>query len=333
MVRAGFKKGGKVRLQDISLRALRPDEIRLQVSWCGICGTDLHINPEETEEAGFGHEMAGIVTEVGSAVTRVAVGDKVAIESSSACGQCDHCRNTEQELCTNVQSFFILRYYGFAEETIVPAISAVSTQGVPLDVACLSEPLGVAIDMVRVSHIGPRSNVVVMGAGAIGLMAVALAKAHGARRIFMVSPKRRPKRLEIAKAFGADDVFDPAEIIEKDFSFGCEIDRMMVTSPPPSLKPALELIARTGIISLIGIGYGPAASIDFDVNAFHFKKLQLHASFASPALYTPMALTYLREGVVDGQAIISHRFKLDKLAEAMRTAREATDAVKVLVQP
>jgi L-iditol 2-dehydrogenase len=331
---AAFKRGRDVTLKDISLRDLRPDEVRVRITACGVCGTDLHLNPEEADqESAFGHEMAGTIVEKGCGVLGLEVGQKVVIESSSPCGRCDYCKNTQQELCTNIQSFFFLGYFGFAEEIICPAITAIPCEDLTPDVACLSEPLGVAVDLVRLADIGPESNVLLIGPGPIGLMALALVKRMGARRVFVSGHRRSAPRIALARQFGADDIFDPIETPLTATDFGCPIDRVLVTAPPPTLNDAFQVACKGAIISFIGIGHGESAYCNFDVNDFHFKKLQLRASFASPALYTPLALQYLREGVVEGEALISHRFPLSQIAEAVETARDSTRAVKVIVNP
>lgn len=333
-MKTAFMKDGKVTIRDTALRPVNADEIRIRVAACGICGTDLHDTPGHAgKEHAFGHEMAGVVLETGAHVTGLRVGQKVAIESASACGRCENCRNTRQELCSNIQSFFCLNLFGFAEETIVPAISAIPHEGLSPEVASLSEPLGVAIDLARLADIRVGSNVLIMGQGPIGLMALALAKRAGAARVFAVEFRNRAGRIRIAKQFGANDVIDPTETALEKRDFGCDIDRILVTSPPPTLSSAFEIAAKGAIISFIGIAYGDGAFCRFDANKFHFKKLQLRASFASPALCTPLALQYLREGVIDGEALISHRFPLMDMAEAMTVARGDLNAVKVIVNP
>lgn len=332
MIRTGFKQGTRVFLKDIERPDLKPDDIRVRIDACGICGTDLHIMPGEAKEQPFGHEVAGTIVEVGARVTGLEVGQRVVLESSSACGRCANCRDARQELCLDIQSFWSSPSLGFAEEMISPAICAVPYEGVAPGIACLQEPLGVAIDMVRLAEIGPHSNVLLIGPGPIGLMALQLARHAGARQLFVSGRTRnRPARVELAKRLGADAFFDIDECPLEDYNFGCEIDRVLVTAPPRTLAGAVNVAAKGGIISYIGIEYGDGAMCSFDANEFHFKKLQLRGSFAAPALYGPTALRYLREGVVDGEALISHRYPLNKLSEAYETAQKDPAAVKVIV--
>ncbi len=334
IIKTALKKGTEVRLESLAPRELPPDGIRLRVEACGICGTDLHLDPENAdEERPFGHEIAGTIIEVGPKVVGIEAGRRVILESATACGKCEACRNTRQELCTGLRSFFGMRSFGFAGEMIAPAISAIPCDDVPSDIACLSEPLGVAIDMVRLADITPDSNVLLMGPGPIGLMALQLARMKGARRVFLSAFERNTARVALARKIGVDAVVDPSKESLADFDFGCKIDRVLVTTPPPTLADAFAVASKGAIISFIGIAFGENAFCRFNVNDFHFKKLQLRASFASPALQTPLALQYLRESRVHGEDFISHRFPLDEIGEAMRTARDGSRAVKVIVQP
>lgn len=331
-MKIAVKQGATVRLTDADLPAPDPDEIRIKVNACGICGTDLHVNLDETKESSFGHEIAGTILETGSEVHHLAVGQNIVLESASACGRCTNCRNARQDLCTDIRSFFELPIRGFSEQMNAPAISAIPYDGLSPEEATLSEPLGVAIDLVRIADITFDSNVLVMGPGPIGLMAIALAKKKGARRVFCSAFERETIRAETALALGADAVMDPSKVDLKEVDFGCEIDRVLVTAPPPVLPDAVAVAANGGIISFIGIGQGENAFCRFNANDFHFKKLQLRASFASPALMTPLALTYLKEGVIDGQALISHRFVLSDIEKAIQVARDGSKALKVIIK-
>lgn len=332
-MKAAFKKGTEVYLREARLGEMKPDLVRVRVEACGVCGTDLHLDAADTAEHGFGHEVAGEILEVGSAVPWLKPGQKVVLDSSTPCGRCANCRNAEQELCTNLQSFWFTQTFGFAEEMLAPGFCAFPYEGLSPEVACLQEPLGVAIDLVRVADIRPGSNVLLTGLGPIGLMALSLVKQAGAARVFVSDFKDRAGRVSVAERIGVDAVIDPRETPVTDFKFGCRIDRVLVTAPPKTLAAAFQVAAKGAIVAFIGIEYGDGALCTFDANAFHFKKLQLRASFASPALFGPKAVDLLRQGVVDGEAIVSHRFPLDRVADAIQTARRDPAAVKVVVMP
>ena len=153
-------------IRDEPSRRPGPQQIRLRVLACGICGTDVIEGQKKgTEYRPFGHEIAGEIVELGAGVTHLRTGQRVALDSATPCGRCDSCRNAEQELCTDIQSFFHLGSFGMAEEMIAPALSAIPIEGMDPSVAALQEPLGVALDVVRVAAVRPGDNVIVMGPG------------------------------------------------------------------------------------------------------------------------------------------------------------------------
>ncbi len=326
---AAYKKNKEVILRKKQQRALNPREIRLKVEACGICGTDLY--GEEEDFSPFGHEVAGEIIECGCGVDFLSVGRKIVLDSATPCGRCSSCKDGKQELCEDIQSFFYSQEFGFAEEMIAPGESAIPYRDLSPSAATLQEPLGVAIDMVRLAEISKDSNVLIIGLGPIGLMAAALVKRANAKRVFVSDFKEKRARIELAKKWGADTFVDPKDIA--DYDFNCLLDRVLVTAPPPALPAAFSAACKGAIVSFIGIGHGDAAFCRFDANAFHFKKLQLRASFASPALFGPQALRYLADGTVRGEELISHTFALKRIKDALDTARESSDALKVVVIP
>ena len=327
-------------VDDIVFREMRPlnlevNEIRIKIDACGICGTDVaNALKSGKEYKPFGHEVAGTVLEIGNGVENISVGQKIVIESSTACGRCENCRNAQQSKCSNIISFWPKPPYGFGEEMVLPAISAVPYDKMLPEHACLSEPLGVAIDMFKLAEIGLGTCVMVSGLGPIGLMAIRLAKLAGAQKIYACDFSKAKKRIELAKIFGADEVIAIDQIALDEYKFLPTPDRFMVTSPPKTLESIIKIAPNSSIISYIGIGPGTDAEIRFNANVFHFNKLQLRGSFASPALYTPMALDMIRNGVIDANLLITHMFLLEDLPKAMNIAvHNIEDAVKVIIKP
>lgn len=330
-MKAAFKKADRtIELKDIASRSLGSDEIRVKVEACGICGTDFQPVNQESQ---FGHEIAGIVLEVGSSVSSIKKGQKVVLDSATPCGICAKCRNGFQELCINPASFFKLGSFGFAEELIAPAISAIPYSGLSPEIASLQEPLGVAIDIFRLSDISLDSNVLVFGQGPIGLMVLALAKNAGARKVFVSDYKKRTGRYDLAMKLGADEWIDPDELPLKEFDFSVGIDRIIVTTPPTTLPEAFEVASKGAIISFLGIGGEGRSNCTFNADVFHLKKLQLRASFASPALFGPLALQYLLEGKIDGESIVTRCFSLENIMQAIDFATNDPSSVKIIVTP
>ena len=318
--------------QDVVLRRMHfddvsPGETIVQVEACGICGTDISaILRGTTEYQQVGHEIAGRVLDAGATSRRVV------LESSSACGRCHPCRNGHPDLCADVKSFFARPYFGIAERMLSPEISVLDYDGMSPEVATLSEPLGVAIDLCETAGITPYSTVLVAGLGPIGLMAVRLAKLAGAAKIYASTFSPREKRNELALEFGADELLFEDEKPLAERKLDPAPDRILSTVPPSFIGGCVAPAARGAVIVYIGVGHGATDRVTFPANDFHFKKLQLRSSFASPALRTPMALDLLRSGRMDGERLISHRFPLADAAEAIRTACfDKNEAIKVVV--
>lgn len=334
-VKAAYvKRPFEVTFRDIGLRPPGSGEVRLDVTACGVCGYDLEISEFLADEPRpFGHEIVGVVHEVGSAVTRVSPGDQVVLESGTFCCDCDNCRNGRADLCNKGASFGSERAMGFAEGMIAPSRAVVPAPDIEPLAAVLAEPCGVAIDMVRVAEIGLTDRVLIVGAGPIGLMALAIARRLTSGTI--VAANRSEDRLAIARRLGADAALSPRNTSLKECAvrYG-DFDRVLVTAPPQVIPECIEAAAYGGYIVFIGSDFASGGVISLDTHALHFGKKQLRSSFASPALYLPQALHLLRTGAVPAKEIVTHRFPLSDLREALFTARERRDgACKVVVMP
>jgi len=222
---------------------------------------------------------------------------------------------------------------GFAEAMIAPARAVVPAPNMDPLAAMLAEPCGVAVDMIKVAEIGLTDRVLVVGAGPIGLMALAIARRLTTGPIVVAN--RSVGKLAIAQRLGADAVVCTAT----DALATCGepyggFDRVLVTAPPEVLPDSLTATAYGGYVVFIGSNFRSGGVIQLDTHALHFGKKQLRSSFASPALYLPEALHLLRTGVVPMGEIISHRFPLQQLADGMRVLREERDtACKIAIIP
>ena len=327
-----MKDAGHVKLEDRALRPIEAAEILLRIDACGICGSDRTTAIDgRADYLPFGHEIAGTILEAGGAAEWLNPGQPVVLDSSTACGHCAMCKDARQEECLSLESFFHRPYLGFGEQMISPAISAVPYDRISAEQACLAEPLGVALDMAALAEIHVGSHVVVSGLGTIGLMALRLAKLAGAERIYAVGTSRGSRKAEVALSFGADEFIAVDKTPLDNYPFAQPPDRFLVCSPPRSIPAMFKAAAKAAIISFVGIRYGEGANITFDLNEFHFKKLQLRASYAAPAMRTPEAVRLLSGGGVDGGALVTHVFELGDIAEAVRVAVDDPDAIKVVV--
>lgn len=326
---AHYRSVADVVLRSASFESVSDQETVLAVDACGICGTDISaILRGSADYVQVGHEIAGrVLDRDGKPTAR-----RVVLESSSACGRCASCRNGRPDLCTDVKSFFQKRHFGIAERMLAPTISVLDYAGIDPAVATLSEPLGVAIDLCEVAQITPYSTVLVVGLGPIGLMAIRLAKLAGAKKIYAATFSAREKRNALALEFGADELLyeDVTPLAQR--KLDPAPDRILSSAPPSSLGDCVQVAAAGAHIAFIGLGHGDSDRVVLPGNKFHFKKLQLRASFAAPALRTPLALDLLRSGRVDGARLISHRFPLADAAEAVRVAcTDKNNAIKVVV--
>ena len=324
----------QVTYRSIDLRPPGPGEILLDVLATGICGHDMEIAASlAPEPKPFGHEIAGRVREAGPGVTHVREGDLIALESSAFCGQCSDCRNGRVDLCRHTIAFGGEPAMGFAEAMVAPARVAVPAPDLDPAVAALAEPLGVALDMLRLAEIGLTDRVLLVGAGPIGLMALALARRQTTAALVAVS--RSPGRLAAARRLGADAAVSPEEVSLGDLGkrYG-GFNRVLVTAPPQTLPGALDAAAYEGYVVFIGFDWGAGGTVPIDTTAMHLGKKQLRASFASPAVFLPRALQLLQSGAVPAGDIITHRLPLQRLGEALRMVREQRDTVlKVIITP
>lgn len=333
-----------VELLDREYRKPGPGEVSVRIKACGLCGTDLHFfrdypagGPGAGSPTPLGHEVAGLVHETGPEVEGLAPGTEVIVQNHVSCGLCEACLNGRNRFCRNIRTYMNDRA-GLAEYLTVDRRMVVPYRGLGFLSAALAEPLTVALDVVREAEIEPGQRVCVSGPGIIGLFCAMLARLSGAGHILVLgrgsgSPRGR-RRLEAAAEMGADETADTGDARwtrGRQRSF----HRVLVTSPPRTIPPLLDLACFGAVVVFNGISFGEPG-IEFDANEFHFRKLQLRASHAIPNWGFPLAFDLLKSSPVMPKggfdSLVTHRFPLDRLNEAFAAAESGQEeVVKVLI--
>ena len=330
---AFFKTPGQVELRQMDRPVPGMGEVLVRITAAGICGSDVAAWREiEQDWHRRGHEFAGVVEQVGEGVAGLTPGLAVAGYGSLPCGACAHCRRGKLRFCLSPRS---CGGGAFADYLCLPAEFWYPLDGLTAEEGALLEPLTVAMEMVRDAEVKLGDTVLLLGAGPIGLMALALAKAMGAR--VLVSHRRSSaRRWAIAEAWGADALIDAAEEdvprrVRQLAPHG--VDSVLVTTrPSESVGLAAECAARGGVLSLIGMEWGQA-QFCLDIDRFHFANLRLVGSNHNPcSLHYDAAAELIRSGVVPAAELVRNRFPLGEIEQAFRMAAERPgDVAKVMI--
>jgi len=317
-----------------------PREILVRVRYAAICGTDLHIlewDPWSRSQLQppriVGHEFSGEVQMLGEGVTGLRVGDRICAETHIPCGRCVQCLTGDQHLCYNTQLFGVHIDGAFAKYTVLPRVCAWKLPDeIPDEVGAIMEPMGVAVHGLLVEEVAGRS-LAIFGAGPIGLMASAIARACGAGPIFVVEPI--PERRTFALKMGATQVLDPlsVDVVEAilEWTRGVGTDIVLeLTGNPLAYGPAFQTLRKGGRISLVGVASGP---VTLDINsALVFKGARCYGISGRRMFETWNTMTALVErGALDPSTLISHRLPLEDFREGFRLAREGRGGKVVLV--
>ncbi|XP_065870524.1 sorbitol dehydrogenase [Euphorbia lathyris] len=334
-----------LKIQPFQLPSLGPYDVRVRMKAVGICGSDVHYLKTlqcahfvVKEPMVIGHECAGIVEEVGDAVKNLVPGDRVALEPGISCWRCSFCKDGQYNLCPDMKFFATPPIHGsLANQVVHPAdLCFKLPDNVSLEEGAMCEPLSVGVHACRRANIGPETNVLVMGAGPIGLVTMLAARAFGAPRIIIVDVD--DYRLSVAKDLGADgivkvstniqDIADEVVLIQKamggsgvDVTFDCAgFNKTMST--------ALSATKSGGKVCLVGMGHNemtvpltPAAAREVDVvGVFRYKNTW------------PLCIEFLRSGKIDVKPLITHRFGFSQkeVEDAFETSARGGTAIKVM---
>ena len=331
-----FHGTGKLEVVDRPSPALAADEVRLRVERSGICGSDIATWkgdwPSPHVPSIKGHEVCGSVLEVGSAVDRLKAGQLVAVRPIRGCGACRHCQRGNYSRCAQFMMYGQQEPGGWAEELIVRHDHARPlAPSVTPDEGMFSEPIAVITHAFNLAGSIEGASVAILGAGVLGLIAIQVAYARGASRVFATG--RQDKKLELARRFGAvtaDARKD--DVVRVGLEHGGPYDVVLdCIGSSEALNDAIRLSEAGGWIVLVAGPHEP--ELHFNYVEHRLREVAVIASRIYGEDFDD-CLELLAGGTLDLAPLLTHRYAIDDAVEAMAfAASNRADAIKVALQP
>ena len=306
-------------LTDAPVPTPGPNDVLIRISKTSICGTDVHIYnwddwSKRTVPVGLitGHEYVGVIEAVGSEVTGFSVGDRVSGEGHITCGHCRNCRAGRRHLCRITLGVGVNRQGAFADYLVLPAFNAFKLPAsITDDVASILDPLGNAVHTALTFDL-VGEDVLITGAGPIGLMSAAICRFVGARHIVITDVN--PNRLALAPAMGATravNVADPSVSLRDvmaDLGMTEGFDVVLeMSGAPAAFSQLLDSVIHGGKVALLGI---PSRDIAIDWNKVIFKGLTLQGIYGRQMFETWYKMRNLLEAGLDVTPVITHRLPM-----------------------
>ncbi|MBC7237678.1 MAG: alcohol dehydrogenase catalytic domain-containing protein [Chloroflexi bacterium] len=344
---------GDYRLEEVPVPDIGPGEVLVRVLASGICASDVkthhgarvwgsdEIEPYITVPVIPGHEFVGEVVRLGQGAAEkygLSLGDRVVSEQIVPCWQCRFCKRGQYWMCQvhDIYGFKRERAEGsWAEYMRFPAdaINHRVPDDLPAEQAALIEPMACAIHAVERGEIQLGDTVVIAGMGPIGLGMLQVARLKGPGLLIALDLK--PKRLALARELGADLALNPLEedvvrkVLELTGGYGCDV-YIEATGAGPAVGQGLQMVRKLGTFVEFSVHAGPVA-IDWSIIG-DVKELNIHGAHLGPYSY-PLAICYLREGIIRGDRLVSHRLPLECFEEGLEIAARGDDSVKVVLIP
>jgi alcohol dehydrogenase/L-iditol 2-dehydrogenase len=331
-----------VEVRDVPVPTIGRGECLVEVKFCGICGSELHMYHGQLNQLArppvvLGHEWSGQIVQVGEGVKGFAVGDRVTCETAAeTCGECAFCRSGEYNLCPERRAFGFAVDGAFANyvRTNYRLLHHIP-EGVSYEEAAMTEPVCVAYNaVIEKSRLRPGDLVVVIGPGPVGLFSAQIAKLAGAGTVIVTGTPKDSKRLALAEELGVDMVVnvaerDPAEVVR---SLGDGLGAHLVIDAagvPPAVKQSLALVRRNGQITKLGWALAP---INLPMDEIVAWALTYQGSFSHTWKTWESCLSLMQRGWVKTQPLISQVWPITRWEEAFEKL-ESMEAHKILLHP
>ncbi len=324
-------------LENVPMPNVGPDDVLIKVRKSAICGTDMHIfNWDAWAQRTIpvpmvvGHEFVGDICELGMNVTALSVGQRVSAEGHITCGTCRNCRAGRRHLCPATIGVGVNRSGSFAEYVAVPAGNVYPLPPtIPDDIAAILDPFGNAVH-TALSFDLVGEDVLVTGAGPIGMMAALVAQRAGARHVVLTDVNEA--RLDLARRLGVRETLNVASrdlrdimvklSIKEGFDVGLEM-----SGNPGGFRQMLDALANGGKMALLGI---PPAAFDVDWNTIIFKSLTIKGIYGREMFETWYKMTALLEAGLDITNLITHRFGIDEFRLGFDAMNSGTSGKVIL---
>jgi D-arabinitol dehydrogenase (NADP+) len=334
-----FESTRKLNIREVDYPKLSDSDVIINVKACGVCGTDLHIfNGEFIAKFPLipGHEFCGVVVEIGKNVSDVKVGDKVVVDNPIYCGECYYCKVNKEHFCLNFKSQGVTENGGFAEFVAVDYRRVHRFKNLSFEEAAFTEPTACAVHGLKVIDMQLGDEVLIFGAGPVGLILLQLLIHNGASKVVVACPTSF--KLKKAKELGATDI---VKIDRNNFSsciknikkisplgFDIVID---ATGSTKVLESAFEFVKKGGKVHVFGV-YPHNAKISIKPYQIFVNEIKIIGSFAQ--LYDfPPALKILENKVINVKKLISHTMKLNEFKKALRLMSKSHNRLKIIIKP
>jgi len=279
-----------------------------------------------------GHEFAGEIVAVGEGVDELKTGQLVTAEGHIVCGHCLQCRTGNSHICRNTRIIGVDRDGAFAEFIVMPATNVLSLDGIPTEVGAIMDPMGNAFHTVLTADI-PGSYVFVVGCGPIGCFAVGIARAAGAAKV--IASDVNPKRLALAQKMGAQVTINATkqdvvqQVLEATGNDGADVVCEM-SGVPSALHQAFASVRMGGRVQLLGL---PKGEVPVDLaNEIIFKGITIYGVIGRKMYETwHLMRRFLSSGMFDPRPVMTHKFPLAKIDDALAAIRSG-DAGKVILE-
>ncbi len=313
-------------MAEVGIPTIGHNDLLIKIRKTAICGTDIHIwKWDEWAQKTIpvpmhvGHEYVGTVAQIGSEVRGFKIGDRVSGEGHITCGTCRNCRAGRRHLCRNTTGVGVNRPGAFAEYLVLPAFNAFPIpDDISDDLASIFDPFGNAVHTaLSFNMVG--EDVLITGAGPIGIMAVAIAKHVGARHVVITDVN--PYRLDLARKMGATRAINVSEtrlpdvMLELGMTEGFDVGLEM-SGQPEAFRSMLDVMQHGGKVALLGI---PPSNTAIDWNQVIFKGLEIKGIYGREMFETWYKMVALIQSGLDITPIITHHFPVDQFETGFAT--------------